>query len=152
MEYEIIEENNFDKARKKIKECKGKVIFTSDDDELNRKIVEKEEIEILLIKQAQRKDWAKQRNSGLNSVLSKIAKKKNVAIGILLDEVIEHTGKEKAEILARISQNIRLCIKSKLQMKYVIINEKNKRNLYDLKALGLVLGIPTWMMKSLEAE
>ena len=49
-------------------------------------------------------------------------------------------------------------------MKFIFINEKNKtkiedfkssvkmtnkRNIYDLKALGLILGMPTWMTKSL---
>ncbi len=91
-----------------------------------------------------RKDRQKQRDSGFNHVLAKLAKKKNVAIGINLDEIIE--SKEKAKILARIEQNIKLCNKNKLHMKFI---SKKKRNDYDLKALGLVLGMPTWMTKKL---
>ena len=88
----------------------------------------------------------KQRNSGLNKVLAKIAKKKDIIIGINLDEIINLNSRKKSEILARIKQNIKLCNKNKLKMKFVFIN---KRNVHDLKSLGLVLGMPTSMTKSL---
>jgi RNase P/RNase MRP subunit p30 len=149
MEQIFIQETNFDKARKKINENKGKsIIFSSDDDELNRKILEKESITILLLNQKNKKDFQKQRNSGLNGVLAKIAKKKNILIGINLDELINSDEKEKSEIIARIKQNIRLCNKNKVKMK--IVSKSNKRNNIDLEALGLVLGMPTWMIKELQ--
>jgi RNase P/RNase MRP subunit p30 len=141
----FIQENNFDEARKKIRENSDKKIIFSSNDELNRKILEKEKIDIILINQSERKDRQKQRNSGFNQVLAKIAKKKNVIIGINLDEIIN--SKKKSEILARIRQNIKLCNKNKLKMKF--IGFKEKRNIYDLKSLGLVLGMPTWMIKNL---
>jgi len=142
----IIQENNFEKARKKIREAKEKqIIFSSDNDELNRKILEKENINILLINQTGRKDKQKQRDSGFNQVLAKIAKKKNIIIGINLDEIIN--SKEKSKILARIRQNIKLCNKNKLKIKF--ISSKQKRDLHDLKSLGLVLGMPTKMIKDL---
>ena len=138
-----IEETNFEKVRKLIKENpKTEIIFSSDDDELNRKVLEKLNINVLLLKQAKRKDFQKQRNSGLNHVLSKIAKKKNITIGIDLGEIINSKEKSKAEILARVRQNIKLCNKNKLQMRFY-----GKQNSYDIKALGLVLGMPTWMVK-----
>ncbi len=144
----IIQEDNFDKARKLIQENSDKrIIFSSNNDETNRKILEKEKIEILLLNQAKRKDFHKQRNSGLNHVLAKVAKKRNVSIGINFDEIILSNSTTKAEILARIRQNIRICNKNKLKMRF--IHEKNKRNLLDLKALGSVLGMPTWMTKDL---
>lgn len=145
---EVIKENTFEKARKKIHESKNKtIIFSSDNDELNRKILEKEKINVLLINLEGRKDFQKQRNSGFNQVLAKIAKKKNVAIGINFDEIIESKDKEK--ILARIMQNIILCNKNKIKMKFISQKQKNQRNLYDQKSLGLVLGMPTWMTKGL---
>ena len=142
----IIQENNFDIARKKIKENKTKTIIFSGNDELNRKILEKEKIDILLLNQAGRKDKLKQENSGFNQVLAKIAKKNNVTIGINLDEIINVRGKRKAEILARIKQNIKLCNKNKIKMKFI---GQKPRDIYDLKALGLVLGMPTNMVKEL---
>ncbi len=142
----IISENNFEKARKAIRAAKGKeIIFFSSDDELNRKILEKEKIDILLLDLAGRKDKMKQRDSGLNQILAKLAKKNNVAIGINLDEIITAKNpKEKAKILARVRQNIVLCAKNKVNMKFV---GKSKKDVYDLKTLGLSLGMPTWMTK-----
>lgn len=143
----LIQESTFERARKAIRDNKGKkIIFTSNNDELNRKILEKENIDILLINQSGRKDRQKQRDSGFNHVLAKLAKKKDVAIGINLDEIIKSKSKERAKILARIEQNIKLCNKNKLHMKFI---SKKKRDDYDLKALGLVLGMPTWMTKNL---
>jgi len=142
----IITETSFEKIKKQIKENpNAKIIFSSDDDELNRKVLEKLDINVLLLKQLKRKDFQKQRNSGLNQVLAKIAKNKNIAIGIDLDEIINSTGKQKSEILARIKQNIKLCNKNKLKIKFIGTN----RNSYDLKAVGLVLGMPTFIIKEL---
>lgn len=150
MESALIQEKSFEKARKEIKKNKGKLIlFSSNNDELNRKILEKENINVLLLSQATRKDRLKQRNSGLNQVLAKLAKEKNVTIGINFDEIINSDKKTKEEILARIKQNIRICNKNKLKMRFVSLEDKNQRDLYDLKALGSVLGMPTWMTKSL---
>ena len=147
--YILIQENDFQKARNKIKKNKDKkIIFFSDNDELNRKVLEKEKIDILLLNQSKRKDTLKQRNSGFNHVLAKIAKKKEIIIGINLDEIINANQKQKSEILARVMQNIKLCNKNKIKMKFISL-KKNLRNIYDLKALGLVLGMPTWMTKEL---
>ncbi len=150
MNFEIIEETNFEKARKKIREAakSGKeIIFASSDDELARKILEKEKIDVLLIKQKNRRDFSKQRNSGFNQVMAKAAKKSGVAIGISLDEILNSKEKEKSQILARIKQNIILCGKNNLKMKFRTENPKNRREIRDLQALGLVLGMPTWMIK-----
>jgi ribonuclease P/MRP protein subunit RPP1 len=144
----LIQEKTFEKARAEIKKNNNKIIiFSSDDDELNRKILEKEKIDILLLNQKNRKDWQKQRNSGFNQVLAKLAKKQNITIGINLDEILESKDKEKSKILSRIKQNIKLCNKSKLKMKFISL-EKKHRDSYDLKSLGLVLGMPTWMINN----
>ncbi len=144
----IIHENNFESARKKIREKsrqnKTKIIFSCVDDKLNRKILEKEKIDVLLIHQKSRKDRMKQRDSGFNHVLAKIAKKQNNIIGIDLDEIINSEKKEKAKILGRIMQNIKICRKNKLKMEFI---SKTKKDKYDLKSLGIVLGMPTWMTK-----
>ncbi len=144
----LIQEKTFEKARKEIRKDNDKIIiFSSDDDDLNRKILEKENINILLLNQSARKDFMKQRNSGLNQVLAKIAKKKDIVIGINFDEIINSYGKRKSQILARIKQNIKLCNKNKLKMNFIFLDKKNNRDIHDLKSLGLVLGMPTWMIK-----
>lgn len=145
----LIQEIDFNKIKNLVKENQGKrIIFSSNDDELNRKVLEKLSIDVLLLSQKNKKDFQKQRNSGFNQVLSKIAQKNKVVIGINLDEIIESKGKQKVEILARVRQNIKLCNKKKLKM--IFVSEKYKRDAYDLGALGLVLGMPTWMVKSLQ--
>jgi RNase P/RNase MRP subunit p30 len=150
----ILAESNFSKLKERIKKEKSAekktIVYSSEDDELNRKVIEKLPIDILLINQANRKDFQKQRNSGFNQVMSKVAKKQNITIGINFDEIIESSNsKEREEIIARIKQNIKLCNKNKVKMIFIIQKEKNKRNVHDLKALGLVLGMPTWMTKDL---
>jgi ribonuclease P/MRP protein subunit RPP1 len=144
----VIQEDNFDRARKLIQENSDKrIIFSSEDEETSRKVLEKENIEIFLLNLAGKKDYQKQRNSGFNHVMAKLAKKKGIFIGINLNELIKSGEKEKAEIIARIRQNIKICNKNKLKMKFIYKNQK--RNLHDLVALGLVLGMPTWMTKTL---
>ena len=143
MEPTIITAKTFNQARTLIKKAKTPIIFTSDDDNLNRQILEKEKINTLLLNQKNRKDFSKQRNSGLNQVLVKIAKKNKIAIGINLDELIESQGKLKSKIISRIKQNIKLCNKNKVKMQFITIKEKNKRNHQNLKTLGLSLGMPT---------
>lgn len=154
MIYTIISEFTFEKVRNKIKEInkknpEAKIVFSSNDDELNRKILEKEKISGLLLSQLIRKDKQKQRDSGLNQVIAKLAQKKRIFIGINLDEIIQSTPNQKEKILARVKQNINLCNKYKVQMKFIAQNQKNERNVYDLKSLGLVLGMPTWMTRNL---
>jgi len=147
MESVFIHEKDFSKARDLIRKNRGKkIIFSSDDDELDRKILEKEKIDILLLNQRERKDRQKQRESGFDHVMAKLAKKNGVAIGINFDEIINSHGKNKADILARIRQNVKICNKEKLKMVFLKAKEKN---IYDLKSLGLVLGMPTWMIGDL---
>ena len=115
-------------------------------------ILEKEKINMLLLSQTGRKDFQKQRNSGFNNVLAKIAKKNEVIIGINLDEIIEAKSKKKSDIIARVRQNIKLCNKNKLKMRFVVSKKENQRETHNLRALGLVLGMPTWMTKSLNSD
>ena len=150
MDFILINENDFIKSRKEIRKSNNKkIIFSGLDDELNRKILEKEKIDVLLLNQSERTDKTNQRNSGFNHVLAKIAKKKNTAIGINFDEIVESGKKRKSDILGRVIQNVKLCNKNKLKMKFVSLKNKNKRDISDVKFLGLVLGMPTWMTKNL---
>ncbi len=142
----ILTEKNFNKLKLEIKKNKDKeIIFTSEDDEFNRKVLEKLPIQILLISLENKKDYAKQRNSGFNQVMAKIAKKNKIKIGIPLDEIINSKNKER--ILARLKQNIMLCNKNKVQM--IFIQEKNKKDIQSLKSLMLILGMHTSSVKNL---
>jgi len=141
----IVTEKDFNKLKNIIKKDKEIEIYSSDDDELNRKVIEKLPIKILLINLDNRKDFLKQRNSGFNQVLAKIAKNKKIEIGINLDELIE--SKEQSRIIARLKQNINLCKKEKLTMQFIEI--KNHRELHEIKSILASLNAPTWMIKKL---
>ncbi|MFH1209228.1 MAG: hypothetical protein V1663_00355 [archaeon] len=108
----------------------------------NRKALEsKRNIILVGTEKSKQKDFMKYRNSGLNQVLCKIAKKNNNAIGISFNDILNSDN--KPEILGRIMFNIMLCKKYKIKM-YMCNSTKNKneiRNDRDLKALALVLGL-----------
>ena len=152
----LLTETNFSRLKDQIKKLKlenKEIVYSSEDDELNRKVAEKLDINILLISLKGRKDFQKQRNSGFNQVIAKVLKKRGICLGINFDEIVEEENpKRKREILARIKQNIFLCNKNKVKMQFIIQKEKNKRNIYDLKALGFVLGMPTWMTSALSKQ
>ena|SRR3990172_10612579 len=148
-DYIIISEEDFQKARNQIKEAHkdGKTVVFSGSDEMNRKILEKEKIDILLINLKSRKDRIKQRDSGFNHILAKLAQKKDIIIGISLDEIIGADKKEKTRIIARLRQNIEICKKNKLKMTF--LSDKHPQDKHDLRSLGLVLGMPTSMTSQL---
>lgn len=150
MQFQIIQEINFDKARKAIKKAKAddKIpVFISKDDELTRKLLEHEKEFTLCIELAQRKDKLYQRDSGFNHVLAELANNNKVKIGIFLDEIIKADKKEKAKILARVQQNIVLCKKKNVKMQWIIIKPEFQRTQQELQALGIALGMHTQMAK-----
>jgi len=148
----FVEGTDFSKIRSEIKKNpEMKIIFSGLDEEVNRKVLEKLKIDIFLIHQRGRKDFQKQRNSGFNHVLARILKDKNIVLGIDLDEVLEASGEEKAKILGRVRQNIMLCRKKTLLLNMKFISgDKFLKDEYDLRALGLVLGMSTYMIKNLK--
>jgi RNase P/RNase MRP subunit p30 len=140
MEQIILTETEFNKLKIEVKKHKDKeIIFTSINDDLNRKVMEKLPIQIILIPLEDRKDYMKQRDSGLNEIIARIAKKNNIKIGINLDEIINSKNKER--LLGRIKQNIMLCNKNKIKITF--IQNKHKKSEKDLKALLITLGLHT---------
>jgi len=139
---------NLNEARKQIQKLKKEkpneeIIVRAQDTEFNRKILEIKDVSMLLSPGIHnRKDKLKERDSGLNEVLCRIAAKNNIKIGIDLEEIKKTQGKEKAIILARIMQNIMLCKKTRAELK--ILNCKDKREAFSLL---LTLGASTSQAK-----
>jgi len=144
----IIESKDINEVRKIIQKTKKekpeeKIIVRAQDEEFNRKVLEMKNIDILLNPEIHnRKDKMKQRDSGLNEVLCNIAAKNKVKIGISLEEITKKQGKEKAIIIARIIQNIRLCRKEKCEI--ILLGKYNKRAAFSLL---LTLGASTQQAK-----
>ena len=108
----MINTKNINEARKQIQKLKKEnkeVMVYAQGDEFNRKILENKDVDIIIGLEFDRKDKLKQRNSGLNEVLCKLAGKNNIKIAIDIDRLKKIDKKEKSIIISRIIQNIKLC-------------------------------------------
>jgi len=146
----ILRENNFDKIRqtiKKLKQEKKQVNLILSEDILLRKVLEHEKDIAITIELKNRKDKLYQRNSGFNEVLATLAHNNNITLGILIDEVISSKPIEKDRVLGRVRQNVELCKKKRVQMKWIVEKPEYERTKSELLALGLVLGMNTKMAK-----
>lgn len=109
----------------------------------NRKALESKKISMLVLNHRMGKDKLKQRDSGLNQVLCKIAKDNRIILAIDLNELIKtEDKKEKSKILARILQNIKLI--KKFKNKFKLLNPSNKQQAFSLL---LTLGLDTKQAK-----
>ena len=112
------------------------------DDKTNRKIVENKQVDIFLSPEKTRtKDFMHYRDSGLNQVLCKLAKKNNIAIGFNFNEVLN--SKNKPLLLGKMMQNVRLCRKYNVKM-IIISGAKNHYELrysQELASFGMCLGM-----------
>ena len=80
----------------------------------NRRVVESLKIDYLVSPElGERKDFLKQRDSGLNHVVAKEMAKRGVVMVVDFDSVAEMKGKDKALRLARIMQNVKICRRAK---------------------------------------
>lgn len=141
----MINTNNLEHAKNLIKNNKKPIIVKSQDSEFNRKILEYGKFDVLIdLEYSDKPDSLKQLESGLNHVLAKFAAKNNIMIGFDLNRFSNLRKKEKAIILGRIMQNIKICRKA--GAKITIINIKDKKN---AKTFLLSLGASTNQLKSL---
>ncbi|SRR3989344_1233335 len=121
-----------------------RIIVLAGNEEFNRQVLEKKGVDVLLFSNLYGKDKLKQRDSGLNHVLCKLAKKNGVIIGIDLKQLGSGSDFDKSFYLARLIQNIRLCKKFNVKMIIINVKENNKK---DLNSFLLTLGMDTWMAK-----
>ena len=129
-----------------------KIIFGSTD-EINRKVVESKNTDILMSPEKKRyKDFMKSRNSGLNQVLCKLAFQNKVAIGFNFNEVLLLKDFERADLLGRMMFNVKLCNKYKVKMIVCnsIKNNEEIRSESDLESFARVLGMKNFSVKKFE--
>jgi len=105
---------------------------------LNKKILETKNINLLIDPEPLEEDFMNYKNSGLNQVLVKLSKKNNIGIGFSLNRINKLNKIEKSKLFGKILQNIKLCNKYKIN--YYIVNFNNDKNINDLTALALSLG------------
>ncbi len=109
------------------------------DDEFNRRMLEKTKINYLVSPERWHfKDGLKQRDSGLNHVLAKIAKGKGIGIMIDFSALMKMDKMEKARTIARIMQNVRICRRAGCKIKIADFNNGDEK---VLKSFGFSLGM-----------
>jgi len=149
---EIIDEREMNKARSVIDKKFGteKIFVLSQDDSFNRKILEHKKLDALVLADSKLKRSLRHENSSLNHVICKIAADKKKPIIINLSDILAKKGKERAGILEKLRQNIKLCKKArtKLFVASFAKTEKKLRDAYDIFSLCISLGMPTDMAKS----
>jgi len=110
--------------------------------EKNRDVLEKSKADVLFDLERQSKnDFLHHRASGLNHILCNLANKNKIIIGFSFNSILN--SKNMAQILGRISQNIKLCRKYKVKMSIASFakNAYEMRSTHDLVSLFLVLGM-----------
>jgi RNase P/RNase MRP subunit p30 len=147
----IVDEKNWEKARKEIDRAsvsgeKKQIIVKGHEIEFNRLALENKKVNALILEHKGQKDRLKERGSGLNEVLCKIARDNNKIILIDFKEILETRGIERAKILARLMQNIMLL--QKYKVKASMINKSSRDN-YDLFSFLLTLGSNTNFAKEI---
>ncbi|MEK6933295.1 MAG: hypothetical protein AABW75_00275 [Nanoarchaeota archaeon] len=122
----IIETDNPEKAKQAIKSIKNSpIIIKSKNLDFDRKLLEYGKFDILLdIEKTNGKNTLRYINSGLNHVLARIASKNNIALGIDLLALSKKNKKEKAELLTKIKQNIKICRKAGVKIKALFYKDK----------------------------
>ncbi len=140
----VIEESNLDKLRKKTNQAKGLIIVKGLNDKVIRAALENKRVKVLLSPEYEGKnDSLHFRNSGLNQVLCKLAKKNNIAIGFNFNDILNNDKLTKINILGKMMQNVRLCRKYKVRM-IVGSFAKDKyelRSLDSLRAFASCIGM-----------
>jgi RNase P/RNase MRP subunit p30 len=137
----VINTLNIEEAKKLIKQAeKNKetpIIVKAQDVNFNRNILEYGKFNILLSPETvQSRKSLRNIDSGLDYVMARAAAKNKIAIGI--DFNFPQDKKEKAKILSKIVNNIKICRKAEARI--IAMNYKDKK---DALSLLLSLGAST---------
>jgi RNase P/RNase MRP subunit p30 len=136
----------------KVENKKKRVIIEGNSDLVNRFALENKKVFMLLSPEKIRKqDSLNSRNSGLNQVLCELAKKNNKIIGINIQDILNENKNEieKARVIGRIMQNVRLCRKYKCRIILLSCSE-NPETKEKIKLIADSLGFSNPQIKDME--
>ena len=128
----MINTKDINEARKEIQKlvrAEEKIVVYAQDDDFNRKIFEIKNVDMVVGLEIGGRDRLKQRGSGMNEVIAKLAKKNNIEIGIDLSKIRGLNPLEKGKVLSRIRQNISLCKRTKARIVILGIDSKEANSL-----------------------
>ena len=117
------------------------VVIKSKEEE-DRYYLEKSKVDLVFdFELSPKEDFLHGRRSGLNHILTRIAKEKNKIIGFSFSSILN--SKNKARLMGRIMQNIRICRKAKVKMAVCSFASSpyELRSRHDLKAFFICLGM-----------
>lgn len=136
----------------KASSCFSEIFVLGMNDKINRATLESKKTKALVSPEYERKhDYITHRNSGLNQVLCKIAHDNDKAIIINFKDILQKKGKEKAILLGRIIQNIRLCRKYDVKLKIATFSsaKDEMRSSFDLKSFCSAIDASTLQVKKI---
>ncbi len=149
----IIDTQDVEKARREIDSAHAKnlaVLVMARDLEFNAAILRNKKVAALLGPELTPEEGGlKYKASGITYGLAKKAAEHNIIIAANLDKLIEASGKEKAKLLARVMQNIKLCRKAKARFAFYTRLDIDK---HTLRSLCLTLGMSTQQAKEAIAD
>lgn len=94
----------------------GGIVFVSCGDNARHTIESNKNVAAIGLEVSKGKDFIHQRRSGLNHVMCKLAKKNNVKIGFSFRNLLNASEGKRNVFIGRISANIKLCRKYKVNM------------------------------------
>ena len=131
-----------------IKNSKKKIAIKARDEVFNRRVLETMKIDYLVSLEINTsKDTLKQRGSGFNHVLAKIAAKNKIDIVVSLENLFLFSGIELSKYIAKIIQNIKICRKAKCNIKIASFSKNKFYSTNERERLGF-----SWGMSSQQAR
>ena len=121
-----------------------------------RTVIERGAINLIYSQEElEKKDKQHFRLSGLNNIVCKILKEKDIIVGFSFNSILKTIGRKRAVILGRMQQNLILCRKYNVKMFIgsFTTNPYEMRSPRDLMTFGVLLGMhPNEAMCGLELE
>jgi RNase P/RNase MRP subunit p30 len=128
----MINTKNINEARKEIQRLvrsSEKVMVHAQDDDFNRKIFEIKDVDMVVGLELNGRDRLKQRDSGMNEVIAKLAKLNGIVIGVDVDRINGLGALEKGKVLGRLRQNVKLCRRTGAKIVVIGVDRKDASGL-----------------------
>lgn len=125
-----------EEIKKMLKSVKGTRIVESGEDKFNRALLDYGNFDILVVSaKEKKKDSIRNLDLDVNPVLARIASKKNIIIGMDVDEVRHLDSIAKAQYLSRFREIIKICRKNDSRIKLLNYSDR-----YSAESLLFALG------------
>lgn len=120
------------------------VVMAAGDSKLNRLASDCWEVDVIGSPETHgEKDFMHQMNSGLDYVIARACAEKGIAVELNFSNVLDAHGRKRAQVMARMAQNVRICRDAGCDMVVTsgARDEYGLRAPRDLMAFGILLGM-----------